>query len=211
MHANALVQLQDLLQRLSAAQQLVQRVLELEAQGQQAAASIASLQHQLACSQAQAQQLQALLAAWQARGSGAEARVQQQAEQLAVSTPRPARDLGLLVDLLPQEVKLLEQALVAGACSLHLTYICACCTCMPQAYARDCMLSACVPSPPPLLACCLQACQLSSCTGCCWACHLMAWTCGPGCSWRAAASTHCAPRQVRAAGGSRCISCQLQQ
>jgi septal ring factor EnvC (AmiA/AmiB activator) len=109
------VQLQDLLQRLSGAQQLVQRVLDLETTNSQQAASITSLQQQLLSSEQQVGDLSSQLAAWHARGSRAERQLDEAQQQLGVSTPRPERELGLLTDLLTAaEAQLVEQALIAG-------------------------------------------------------------------------------------------------
>lgn len=109
------IQLQDLLQRLSAAQQLVQRVMDLEAVNQQQQTTISTLQQQLLSSEQRAGELSSELAAWQARGSKAEQQVAELQQQLRVSTPRPQRDLGLLSDLLtPEESLLVEQALITG-------------------------------------------------------------------------------------------------
>jgi uncharacterized protein involved in exopolysaccharide biosynthesis len=109
------LQLQDLLQRLSGAQQLVQRVLDLETTNSQRTTSITSLQQQLLSSEQQVQDLGGQLAAWQARGSRAEQQLDEAQQQLTVSTPRPKRELGLLTDLLTAaEAQLVEQALIAG-------------------------------------------------------------------------------------------------
>jgi uncharacterized protein involved in exopolysaccharide biosynthesis len=109
------VQLQDLLQRLSGAQQLVQRVLDLETINSQQTTSITSLQQRLLSSEQQVQDLSGQLAAWQARGSRAQQQLGEAQQQLTVSTPRPKRELGLLTDLLTSaEAQLVEQALIAG-------------------------------------------------------------------------------------------------
>jgi hypothetical protein len=109
------VQLQDLLQRLSGAQQLVQRVLDLETTNSQQTASITSLQQQLLSSEQQVQDLSTQLAAWQVRGSRAEQQLAAAQQQLTASTPRPKRELGLLTDLLTAaEAQLVEQALITG-------------------------------------------------------------------------------------------------
>lgn len=110
-----LLQLQDLLQRLSGAQQLVARVLDLETINSQQQTVITSLQQQLAASEQQVAQLSSQLSAWQARGSSAEQQLCEAQQQLLVSTPRPKRELGLLADLLTAgEAQLVEQALIAG-------------------------------------------------------------------------------------------------
>jgi chromosome segregation ATPase len=110
------VQLQDLLQRLSGAQQLVQRVLDLETTNSQQQASITLLQQQLLNSEQQVAELSSQLAAWQGRGSRAEQQLSEVQQRLAVSTPRPKRELGLLMDLLTAaDAQLVEQALIEGA------------------------------------------------------------------------------------------------
>lgn len=109
-------QLQELLKRLSGAQQLVQRVMDLEAANQQQAISMQQLQAQLASKQEQLELTCTPLMHWQGRAQSAEAVAAQQAQQLGVSTPRPKRDLGLLCDLVEQPLQhLIEQALVEGA------------------------------------------------------------------------------------------------
>lgn len=110
-------QLQELLKRLSGAQQLVQRVLDLEASHQQQAFSIQQLQFQLDAKQHQLEAASAQVIHWQGRAQAAEGTVQVQTQQLGVSTPRPRRDLGLVCDLVePPQQQLIEQALVAGGC-----------------------------------------------------------------------------------------------
>ncbi|KAF6260393.1 hypothetical protein COO60DRAFT_1637651 [Scenedesmus sp. NREL 46B-D3] len=105
----------------SGAQQLVQRVLDLESTNSQQAASVASLQRQLLSSQQQAQALSGQLAAWQARGGAAEQQLDEAQQQLLVSTPRPRRELGLLADLLTAaEAALVEQAMIAGIPAEHV-------------------------------------------------------------------------------------------
>lgn len=116
------LQLQDLLKRLSGAQQLVQRVLDLEASAQQQELSMQQLQAQVADKQQQLEATTTQLAHWQGRAQTAEALGQQQVQQLNCSTPRPRRDLGLLCDLAePSQQQLIEHALVAGRC-MHLLY-----------------------------------------------------------------------------------------
>lgn len=109
------LQMQDLLERLSGAQQLVQRVFDLENANSQQAATISSLTAKLEATQQQADELSAQLQQTQQARSSAEALVAHLQEQLGCSTPRPRRDLGLLADLLTEEQALLvEQALIAG-------------------------------------------------------------------------------------------------
>jgi type VI protein secretion system component VasA len=109
-------QLQELLKRLSGAQQLVQRVMDLESSGQQQELALQQLRLQLAARDEQLEATSAQLLQWQARAQAAEQQVVQQAQQLGCSTPRPKRDLGLLCDLVePLHQQLIERALVAGA------------------------------------------------------------------------------------------------
>lgn len=110
-----LSQLQELLKRLSGAQQLVQRVLDLESSHQQQDFTIQQLQGLLATTKQQLDTASSQLIHWQGRAQTAEGVVQQQTQQLGCSTPRPKRDLGLLCDLVePLQQQLIEQALVAG-------------------------------------------------------------------------------------------------
>jgi hypothetical protein len=107
--------LQELLTRLSGAQQLVQRVMHLETANQEQAGSIQQLQAQLANRQDQLERTLTQLQGWQGRAQGAEAQAAQQEQQLCVSTPRPKRDLGLLCDLVELPLQqLIEQAVIEG-------------------------------------------------------------------------------------------------
>jgi hypothetical protein len=111
-----ILQLQELLKKLTGAQQLVQRVMDLETSNQQQATSIQQLQAQLEDKQEQLELASMQAVQWQGRAQAAEMQMAQQAQQLGVSTPRPNRDLGLLCDLVEQPLQhLIEQALVGGA------------------------------------------------------------------------------------------------
>jgi multidrug efflux pump subunit AcrA (membrane-fusion protein) len=95
--------------------------MDLEASQQQQALDAQQLQAQVSTKQRELETTSAQLMHWQGRAQVAEARAQQQAQQLGCSTPRPKRDLGLLCDLVdPLQQQLIEQALVGGefACSL---------------------------------------------------------------------------------------------
>lgn len=109
------LQLQDLLARLSGAQQLVGRVMELETANQQQVVLEQQLRAQLEQRQEELGAMTDREAHWRARAEAVEQLVQQQGQQLGCSTPRPRRDLGLLCDLLePHQQQLVEQALIAG-------------------------------------------------------------------------------------------------
>eukprot|EP00879_Flechtneria_rotunda_P024681 GHRR01026183.1.p1 GENE.GHRR01026183.1~~GHRR01026183.1.p1 ORF type:complete len:392 (+),score=127.77 GHRR01026183.1:905-2080(+) len=114
-------QLQDLLSRLSGAQQLVQRVMDLEAHNKQQAATISLLQDQLETAQTDLKSTKAQLDSWHARGSQAEAWVKELDQRLRCSTPRPERDLGILGDLLnAEEGMMVQEALIAGVDAEHV-------------------------------------------------------------------------------------------
>lgn len=110
-----LLQLQDLLQRLSGAQQLVQRVFTLETANTEQSATIKQQEEAIAAQGQRIEELQQQSQAWQSRALSAEGAKQGLAQELRCSTPRPKRDLGMLNDLLTAaEAQLVEQALIAG-------------------------------------------------------------------------------------------------
>eukprot|EP00878_Enallax_costatus_P033734 GHUV01037287.1.p1 GENE.GHUV01037287.1~~GHUV01037287.1.p1 ORF type:complete len:714 (+),score=230.60 GHUV01037287.1:420-2561(+) len=107
--------LQDLLERLSAAQHLVQRVFDLEKEVSDRDTTIKRLGNQVTSLEEQIADLTGQVQTWEKRALAAEAVRQGLEEQLECSTPRPRRDLGLLSDMLTQtEQQMVEQALVAG-------------------------------------------------------------------------------------------------
>jgi hypothetical protein len=109
-------QVQDLLAQLTTAQQLIQRVLSLEAANASLQSHVASLQQQLQAALQQQQDCVEEAAAAAAAAAAADAAAGAMRDRLEACTPRPKRGLGILSDLLqPQEQILLEQALVAGA------------------------------------------------------------------------------------------------
>lgn len=115
LHPSVCPQLQDLLERLSAAQHLVQRVFDLEEVNSDKAMTIKRLDNQVKSLQEQAEDLTNQLQSWRARALAAEGVRQDLVQQLECSTPRPKRDLGLLSDMLtPAEAQVVEQALIAG-------------------------------------------------------------------------------------------------
>lgn len=108
-------QLSDLLLRLSGAQALVRRVAELEAAAADQAAALTASTQALCDAQGRCEQLQQQLCAALQRAQTAEAQAEEQAAALRCATPRPRRDLGLLVDLLTHdEAQLAERSLVEG-------------------------------------------------------------------------------------------------
>jgi hypothetical protein len=114
------LQLEAALARLTSVQLLVQRVDELETENLRLADSGAVLQKSLNEAQKELSSARCTAEDRAARAAAAEAELARAHEQLGTSTPRPRRDMGLLSDLLsPEELLLVEQALIAGA---HLCY-----------------------------------------------------------------------------------------
>lgn len=100
---------------MSGAQQLMDRVSELESTNLQLSEQVTLLQRDLQEASASLHDARGTAEDARARAAAAEEAAEQLRGQLGVSTPRPRRDMGLLSDLLPgEELVLVEQALIAG-------------------------------------------------------------------------------------------------
>lgn len=109
-------QLELTIARLSAVQQLVERVEELESVNLRLSNDATQLRASLEAAAAEAAASRAAAESAAARADTADAEAARAREARGASTPRPRRDMGLLSDLLrPDELALVEQALIAGA------------------------------------------------------------------------------------------------